>query len=636
MQRPDYDGIMFWSANDWSFTENYSRTVEKLNSGKDFSVLSNINEIIELYEIHQIITCKDLKEEYAKPYMEKVKSLLPIIARFFRKLQDDNFESYYLAVCVSYVEDFWQLFDKFSCYENISKEAMKRLLSRNDITLYLIIEHSRITDAYDSEIADVLRQSDQTAEMIVSEYLEEHNNKHKKLYFPKSMSVAEYEGILQKYIDSDHPNAGVLQLVWQSQSSSECPISDQLRLNARRKSQEIFSNQSCVTTSFGVGVSIAQIDRICEVDTNDMHDVLYTYSSRYLEDRLDELSVIENFSTVFSFADSFGRSRFPSLPSRLGVFERIFGITGVKEYKTGNYYHIEALRSSAIMQAYYFFLKDKGKNIEDVIGWFFSEYLHDKYGVVGFRFNASSENSGFVEKCKNISSEMESVLKQYKMYVETVAIDRELFEIASSHVSFANLPSQIHNKYAYVNSEKLKQELFLLFSDQCMLTYIPEHRGYSNFASLIMAEKIGVDDYKQHEKKDLEFLVKCRAISVDEKGKIIPDDRRIMLLKDLYYHDVMCLMYCDEFRDIIDEFIMNKDIVIDSKLFTRPESDYLNYMLNKSEFSNGFDLRNRYAHGTYSKDENTQLQDYICLLKIMMMVLLKIKEEFELKTFNVE
>ena len=109
-----------------------------------------------------------------------------------------------------------------------------------------------------------------------------------------------------------------------------------------------------------------------------------------------------------------------------------------------------------------------------------------------------------------------------------------------------------------------------------------------------------------------------------------------MLLKDLYYHDVMCLMYCDEFRDIIDEFIMNKDIVIDSKLFTRPESDYLNYMLNKSEFSNGFDLRNRYAHGTYSKDENTQLQDYICLLKIMMMVLLKIKEEFELKTFNVE
>jgi len=71
------------------------------------------------------------------------------------------------------------------------------------------------------------------------------------------------------------------------------------------------------------------------------------------------------------------------------------------------------------------------------------------------------------------------------------------------------------------------------------------------------------------------------------------------------------------------------DRAVESRLFTRPESDYLNYMLNKSTFSNGLDLRNRYAHGTYSKNENEQAQDYISQLKIMIMILLKIKEEFE-------
>lgn len=100
---------------------------------------------------------------------------------------------------------------------------------------------------------------------------------------------------------------------------------------------------------------------------------------------------------------------------------------------------------------------------------------------------------------------------------------------------------------------------------------------------------------------------------------------------NLYDNDVLCLKHCDEFRDVIEELISNGDIVTASRLFSRPESNYLNYMLNKAEFSNGLDLRNRYAHGTYSKDENSQARDYFDLLKIMIMVLLKIKEEFELQ-----
>ena len=55
------------------------------------------------------------------------------------------------------------------------------------------------------------------------------------------------------------------------------------------------------------------------------------------------------------------------------------------------------------------------------------------------------------------------------------------------------------------------------------------------------------------------------------------------------------------------------------------------YYLNKSEFTNGLDLRNKYIHDTGSLDENIQRQDYTVLLKLMIILIIKINEEFCLR-----
>ena len=73
------------------------------------------------------------------------------------------------------------------------------------------------------------------------------------------------------------------------------------------------------------------------------------------------------------------------------------------------------------------------------------------------------------------------------------------------------------------------------------------------------------------------------------------------------------------------------DIRIESTLFSTPEKNYINYELNKAEYSDGLDLRNKYAHSTYPQDENTQKHDYVELLKIMVLIVTKINEEFCLK-----
>ena len=51
-------------------------------------------------------------------------------------------------------------------------------------------------------------------------------------------------------------------------------------------------------------------------------------------------------------------------------------------------------------------------------------------------------------------------------------------------------------------------------------------------------------------------------------------------------------------------------------------------MLNKSEYSNGYDIRNAIGHGTNSQDERKTEVYYAELLKITALIAIKINEEF--------
>lgn len=68
-----------------------------------------------------------------------------------------------------------------------------------------------------------------------------------------------------------------------------------------------------------------------------------------------------------------------------------------------------------------------------------------------------------------------------------------------------------------------------------------------------------------------------------------------------------------------------------SSLFSKPEQDYYNYLLNKPDFDNGLDLRNSYVHGTQRIDETQNMQDYFIFLQIMILIVVKINEEFCLR-----
>jgi len=73
-------------------------------------------------------------------------------------------------------------------------------------------------------------------------------------------------------------------------------------------------------------------------------------------------------------------------------------------------------------------------------------------------------------------------------------------------------------------------------------------------------------------------------------------------------------------------------VFFESSLFSKPEQAYYNYFLNKSEFSNGLDLRNSCLHSTQASQDEIQKHEnaYFTYLKLLFLALLKIQDDLEI------
>jgi hypothetical protein len=91
---------------------------------------------------------------------------------------------------------------------------------------------------------------------------------------------------------------------------------------------------------------------------------------------------------------------------------------------------------------------------------------------------------------------------------------------------------------------------------------------------------------------------------------------------------VICKTYMGEYNDEIEELEKTGMIGYESTLFSKPEQEYLNYLFNKSEFSNGLDLRNSYLHNTAVDNEKQNIDDYYIFIRMLLFIVIKMNEEF--------
>ena len=205
--------------------------------------------------------------------------------------------------------------------------------------------------------------------------------------------------------------------------------------------------------------------------------------------------------------------------------------------------------------------------------------------------------------------------------------------MTSTPIPFINVKSILNNKYLYPNQKNDDYILidYALFSNQCMLKYVERiKQSYSSFYELLKKEKIKLSDIDEFDMSLIEKLKQYNLITINADESITISDRiKVGILKDLHENEFISFWkYPKIFRDTMIELVNNELVFFESSLLSKTEVAYLNYYLNRKEFINSLDLRNKYDHGTKSSgNEQEHYQNYMIILRLFILIIIKINDE---------
>lgn len=631
--------VKYYSTNDLSAGFYLKRIEDIICNFVVEKKIVDINEIIELYNIQQFFHNRIYSIHWTKQqlndYSEIVSDFSKVIGEFFSGINTDTIESMFDTIYYDYRNDFWKLIEKYKVYDKISVEQFRKIILNKHFILNDVLKCKNIVKKFSDEIITYMEKNPFCAEIILSYYLEKHDRNIESLYFPVELSNEKKTLILDKYIASNSSNINYLKLIFESNSTNNLRLPDRLKLKAKRKYDEEIETLFKEGTGFEYGAKVSfsnKIDEEFKFETDDNRILSVLYSAKWIKENLDYPTLLNNFIYLFGYTDLQFRSLHVSRESQMSIIEKYLGIKGRKEYPTGIAFQQIQMLAQLQMIGYCNELEKYNIFLEDIIEWFFCNYLEEEFNVKGFCFNKSSHTVSYLEKCRNIAAEFDNILKRFKIYCEDGEIDDELLHISTEHIFIKDMPSMLSNKYIYPCGNDYQTISNLLFSDQSIIHYLPKlSNNYNSFYCLLEKENVYYDMFEDYQIPSIDWLIDHNIIKIDNKKRIMPYWEKIKILNELYQHDVVCFSYMKKYQSIIMELNKMGLVQFSSSLFSRPEQDYYNYLFNKSEFDNGLDIRNSYTHGTQRVDENQNKQDYFIFLRIMILIVIKINEEFCLK-----
>lgn len=630
------DHVKFYSNIDMSSGYNFNKALDVIKNLQETKDNYNINEILEMFNILKFYNKEWLKyveEENRELCKKSEKVINKIIGKYCESINENNVLELLSDVDFNYIDDFFKFIDKYKIFNRISTTIFKKILKMKETYLYYVLDNKNLVNYYDKEIRQTLIKTTKSAEIILNTYEVEHINYNKK-YFPKSLSLEDKENIFINYINSDDYNLNYLRIIVNLQSTSELNISDKTKLLAKKKVEEeeknFFDKNSGMEMTTTVKFS-KKIKNAYEFKTDDQNWD-FTYDLNWIEENKEDYSILlNNFIYLFGYVDSQMRFTLVSKPSYMGIFEKSIFMRSKRDYHTSMAFNRLNQLADLQMIGYYGQLQKLNVRLEDIITWFFKDYLRNEFKIENYNISMPSKDCNYLEKCRTLLPEIDICLKQYNYYVEDGIIDSELLGISSTHLLFKNVKSLLKNKYVYSAGQEFDLISYYLFSDQCMLAYIEKiEEKYSSFYDLIINENIKEDEIIRYEQNSLKKLIDDEYIIIDENGYIkFKNKKQILLLKDITKNEVISYWKLSKSERIeVDDLVEKGILKYDSSLFAKSEQDYLNYYLNKAEFINSLDLRNMYSHGTQPfGNENIHYTNYIRFLKLFILIIIKINDE---------
>lgn len=644
MHKHDLNRVEFYSKEDLAGCYQLSKA-EPILKGDKQPNYSDINDILELYNIKKYfdneLYLKNWTEENIVNFKQKANEFGKAIGLFISNLNDTTVIDIYENVLQGYVEDFWELVNNQSSFKRISKNNFKTILSSEPHIVHTILHHKNLVDYYDSEIKSFLLTYSQSAEILLSIYEAQDDFQKTQKFIPKSLSIADKENIISSYLDSPDVNLNYIEVIQNARNRNDFKVSDKTRLKAKRlhksETEKFFAENEGI--KYGVSISFPEnAPKIKDGYIDDNLTAHYSYSIDFIKQNNNPYLLFQNFKHLFEYIDRQNRITLVSKKSQMGVFESIMGIRSQNEYRGGAAFSLSEMTSHAQIFGYNKIVGELGTSLEEILHFVFTIAFQKRYRFAeNARFSIPSASSYF-EKVRLLAPEFESVLKQFKLFVEDGNIDFELLQISSLPTSMKDIPSLNQNKYIYFNTDN-KEMLGcsnLFFSDQTLLAYVEpfKEEKYHTFFDLLANEQVKFNNYHEHQKLGLDYLLNKGFIAVDNNGYIqITNTERVLILKDLHDNEFASFYrYPLDFQKEVLKMVSENILLFESSLFSKTEQAYFNYFLNKSEFTNGLDLRNSYLHGTQADPGEIQKHEYayFTYIKLLVLTLLKIDDDLQI------
>lgn len=641
MHQTDINKLVFHSKEDMAGGYNLQKGEHILRADTK-SNYTDINEVLELYNLKKYIDndlyLKSWTQDDITNFKQKATEYGKVVGQFMATINHTNVVGIYGNTLRNYVHSFWELVNNQSIYNRISKTIFSKILSNEPHLIHEILVHKGIVDYYDTEIKNFLLTYSQSAEILLSFYEVKDDFGKNQKYLPKSLTVEDKETILTNYLDSADVNYNYIGLIQNVRNRNDFKVSDKTRLKAKRlhksETEKFFAGNNGMR--YGVSVSFPeQAAKIKDGIIDDNSVINYSYSLDFIKKNSDPYLLFQNFIILFEYLDPQRRINLVSKKNKMGVFERIMGVHSQNEYRGGTEFNLLEMTSHIQIAGYNKVLIDLGISLENVLHQVFTSSFQEKYEFANnARFSIPSATTYF-EKVRLLAPEFESVLKQFKLFVEDGSIDFELLQISSNPTAIKDITSLNKNKYIYFNEDNKEMVgcTNLFFSDQTLLAYVEpfKEKHYHTFFDLLTNEQVKFSSYEEHQKPQLNYLIDKGFINIDSNDFVqITNPAREIILKDLYLNEVASFYrYSFELRQEAQQMEAENIICFDSSLFSKPEQAYLNYFLNKSEFTNGLDLRNSYLHGTQATPDEIQKHEYayFTYLKLLILTFLKIEDD---------
>lgn len=631
--------VRFYGEHDLATGWHVPRVVELVERFDPEIAPTNTVDVLELHNVQQYLEHGLLPSAYTDEERSLASARIPqirsAVARYFSGVDNTNFAAIVAGVDHDYHGDLLDLLGRNGAFERCDGVAVLPALTAAGVHIGEMLSSKKLVQAYDFEVRDALRTSPRGAEHLVRKYLE--HDVREAIYLPASFTPSDARELLERYIDSESANPNYLGLIATAKENPRAGIDAKLKLRARRRNHEMttkfFAENAGLKTGCEVRLSGTQDEPVVfEMDTSDGLVSRYTYSSRWLEETCDNASILNNFLHLFDFVDHQALLVLPSYPANLGVMERIMGTTGRTEYKIGVAFR--ALDISTLLQTrlYHYFLESRDLDLEQVISWFFEEYLVKEFGASNFSFVPSGSGPSHLQKVRHLFAEMESVANQFTLFVRDGQLDRDLLAIGSEQVRYKEIPSLLAGKYLYpAEGAEIAGILHLLFSDQSILNYISEDLKADNAAGLILKNQISYGDFEDYQKPGVDHLLNLGILEDAGTWVRFANLEQLLILRALFTTQAASYYHLSEAGRVQADAMVTKGwLTRRSSLLTDAEAKYFNYYLNGVDFSNGPELRNKYLHGSQvnTDGEDAHFNTYITALRLTVALVIKMNDDF--------